>query len=371
VSRRLGVAAALVEGRVVPGDVEVVDGRIAAVGASPPGRSGLAVAGFVDLQVNGYAGVELAGADAEGYRTAGEAMARSGVVAYLATFPSLAPERYEPALRAAAEAHRAGGPGARVLGVHLEGPFLSPDRRGAHPRRHLRAVDPGLLAGWRRLAPVRLVTLAPELDGALDLVRSLVADGVVVSSGHTDATAEVASEAVSAGVRAHTHVWNAHRPITSRDPGPGAVALTDERVAPCLIADLAHVAGPSLALALAAASDRYVLVTDAVWAAGLPDGAHDRGGRELVVGSGAARLADGTLAGSATTLDGAVRNVVALGRPLEEALAAVTSRPASLLGEADLGRIRPGGPADVVVLDDALEVTAVLLAGVPAGGAEG
>lgn len=365
---RLGVAAALVDGEVVAGDVEVDDDRVASVGCSPAGRAGLAVPGFLDLQVNGFAGVDLATAGVDGYRIAGDAMARTGVTGYLATFPTQPPDRYEPALAQAAAAAASGGSGARVLGVHLEGPFLSPERAGAHPRRHLRPVDLALLDRWRTLAPVRLVTLAPELSGALDAIRALVAAGVAVAMGHTDADAATAGAAVDAGARVHTHVWNAHRPITSRDPGPGAVALTDPRVTPCLIADLAHVAGPSLVLAMAAAADRYVLVTDAVAVAGLDAGAPEWDGLRVEVVEGAARLPGGTLAGSATSLDQAVRNAIALGRPLEEVLAAVTSRPAALLGERQRGHLRPDGPADVVVLDAALDVVEVLVAGRPATG---
>lgn len=365
---RVGVAAAFVDGEVVAGDVEIDAGRISAVGVTPAGASGLAVPGLVDLQVNGYAGVDFTTGDLDGYRSASAALARVGVTSFLATLPTAPPERYEPALAVAAEAVRAGAGlgggapgvvGARVLGVHLEGPFLSPARAGAHPVEHLRAPDRDLLDGWLASAPVRLVTLAPEQPGALDLVDTLVAAGVTVAVGHSDADGATAHAAFDRGARAHTHVWNASRPVTARDPGTVGVALSRPDVVPCLIADRVHVSDEVLAFTLAATADRYVVVSDAVAPAGTD--------AVVELPGGGVRRADGTLAGGAGSLADSLRNLVALGRPLPEAIAAVTARPAALIGAPDAGHLRVGAPADVAVLADDLEVVRVLVAGVEVG----
>jgi N-acetylglucosamine-6-phosphate deacetylase len=356
-TRRLGVAAALVDGTIVPGDVEIAEGTVAAVGVSPAARSGLAVAGFIDIQVNGYGGVAFTDpeVDLDGYRHASTTMARSGVTSFVLTIPTVAPDTYASLLPRSAEACRTDLGGARAIGVHLEGPFLNPARRGAHREEWIQA--PSIQAVDRMLdaAPVSLMTLAPEVDagdGGLALIGHLRRRGVVVSLGHTDADAAQANGGYDAGATLITHLWNAHRPITSRDPGVGAVALTRRDVWVCAIADLAHVSAESLALSVAAAGDRYVVVTDAVAPAGSPDA-------PLPV----VRLADGTLAGSTTPLDQGIRNLVAIGVPLVDALAAATRRPAMLIGRPDLGRLVPGAVADLVVLDEDLTVREVLLHG--------
>lgn len=351
-SRHLGVAAAIVDGVILAGDVTVVDGAVDAVGVRPAGRGGIAVPGFVDLQANGFAGIDFRHCDRAGYVAASAAMGRTGVAAFLATIPTC--DRYDEALDAARDAVTTPLPGAVAVGVHLEGPFLSPIRVGAHPVPLLREPDPTLLARWLDAAPVRLVTLAPELPGSGELIDLLVARGVAVAMGHTDADAETARTAIDRGCRGHTHVWNAHRPMSARDPGSAGVVLTSPDAVPCFIADLAHVAGETLAASLAAAADRYVLVTDATAPAGLPDGTYDTPDGRNTVKDGATWI-DGRLAGSATPLDQALRNVVALGRPLPEAIAAVTARPAGFIGRPDLGILRPGSRAGVVVLDDELQ----------------
>src|SRR5436190_22566097 len=199
---RLGVEAAIVDGLLVRGDVEVADGAVAAYGRAGGGR-GIAVPGFVDLQVNGFAGVDFLDADSDGYRRVGDALLETGVTTYLPTFIT-APE--EQLFAALCEVPRE-PTGPRIAGVHLEGPFLSPSRRGTHPPAARRDPDPALLARLLDAAPVRLVTLAPELPGAAALIDLLQERGVVVSCGHTDATAEEASEAFDRGVRTVTHLF--------------------------------------------------------------------------------------------------------------------------------------------------------------------
>jgi len=355
---RLGVEAALVEGRLLPGDVAIDDGRIQAVGLDGVGR-GIAVPGFVDLQVNGFAGVDFLGADADGFAAAGEALLETGVTAYLPTLITSDETDLLPAI--ASVPMRA--PGPRILGVHLEGPFLSPARLGTHRLAARRDPDPALLERLLAAGRVRLVTLAPELPGALELVDLLHGRGVVVSLGHSNATAAEAHAAFDRGVRAVTHVFNAMRPLAHRDPGIVGAALVRPDVFLQAIVDGVHLDPDIVRLLWRVGAGRLSLVTDAIAGAGLGDGTYALGEIEIVVADDVVRSEDGMLAGSALTMIEAVRNLVAVDVPLERALEAATSVPARLLGDPTVGRLAPGGPADVVVLDDALEVVRTLVGG--------
>jgi N-acetylglucosamine-6-phosphate deacetylase len=355
---RLGVAAALVGGRMVPGDVEVVDGRIAAYGLPSPSGRGVASPGFVDLQVNGFGGVDFLDADAAGYERAGAALLETGVTAYLPTLIT-APE--DNLLAALAEI-QAGGAGPRILGAHVEGPFLSPRRLGTHPPSARRDPDPALLDRLLDAGPVRLFTLAPELPGALELVDLLVARGVTVSLGHTDASDEQANAAFDRGVGTVTHLFNAMRPFTHRDPGVIGAALARPDVIVQLIIDLVHVAPDAIRLVWQAAAGRVALVTDAIAAAASPDGSYHLGDVAVEARDGVVRRDDGVLAGSALTMIEAIRNLHTLGVPLAAALDAATAVPARVIG-ADAGRIEVGAPADLVVLGDDLEIERVLVGG--------
>jgi N-acetylglucosamine-6-phosphate deacetylase len=357
---RLGVTAALVGGRLVPGDVEVVDGTVAGVGlASPNGRDrGIAVPGFVDLQVNGFAGVDFLHTDANGYRQAGDALLETGVTAYLPTFIT-APE---DDLLAAIDAVTP-GPGARILGIHLEGPFLSPVQLGTHPPAARRDPDATLLERLLGAGRVRLVTLAPELPGAEELIDLCIERGVVVSCGHSDATAAQAAAALDRGARAVTHVFNAMRPLRHRDPGIAGAALTRDDVVVQMIVDGVHLAPETAALVWRAARGRVALVTDAIAGAGLGDGGYRIGGIDVDVANGVARGPGGVLAGSTLTLIDAVRNLHALGATMEEAVGAATSVPAGLVAASEVGRLDVGLPADIVVLTDELQIDRVLVGG--------
>ena len=356
---RLGVEAAIVEGELLQGDVEVAEGRIVSVGLAPKSGGGIAVPGFVDLQVNGFGGVDFAAADSAGYATAGDALLESGVTAYQPTLIT-APEQD---LIAALREVPASPPGPRILGVHLEGPFLSPNRLGAHPAAARRDPDRELLERLLAAGPVGYVTLAPELPGALELVDLLHERGIVVSCGHSDATAEQAAAAFDRGVATVTHLFNAMRPLGHRDPGIAGAALVRDGVIVQVILDGHHLAEETATVVWRTAAGRVALVTDAIAAAGTGDGSCRLGGVEVEIRDGVARRADGVLAGSVVTMIEAVRNLHALGAPLVDAVAAATSVPARVVGSAGLGVLRPGGEADVVVLDDRLEVRRVLLAG--------
>jgi N-acetylglucosamine-6-phosphate deacetylase len=358
----LGVRAALVDGSVVAGDVAVDGGRIAAVGVDPAGSGGLAVPGFVDVHINGFAGVDFLTADAEGYRQASAALATTGVTAYLPTFVSSPPDAYRRALGVVSEALESGG-GSQVLGVHLEGPFLSALWPGAHDPAWLRAPDPALVDELAAIAPVRLMTLAPELPGGLELVSDLVELGIVVSCGHSDADAATAHAAFDRGARAITHIYNAHRRWKPRDPGLAGAALVRDDVTVQAIVDDIHLAPETAYGAFLAARERFCLVTDAIEAAGLEPGTSRLGHLTVQVRDGAVRLPDGTLAGSVLTIDQAVRNLVAKGASVAQAVHAASRAPALLVDRPDLGTLTEGAPADVAVLDDDLRVVRTLVRG--------
>jgi N-acetylglucosamine-6-phosphate deacetylase len=357
---RLGVRAALVDGILVDGDVTIEDGAVGAIGVQPAGDGGFAVPGFVDAHINGFAGVDFMTADAGEWRRAEEAMAATGVVAYQPTFVSSSREAYAEPL---AVAGAVGAESGMSVGVHIEGPFLSPSWPGAHDVSKL--IDPDIPFALSLLdaGPVTTMTLAPELPGALELIDALLARGVVVSCGHSDADAEVAQTAFARGARAITHIHNAHRRWKPRDPGIGGAALVQEGVAVQAIADGVHMAPESAYGVFLAAGPRFVLVTDAMEGAGNGDGDYTLAGRAVRVRDGAARLDDGTLAGSVLSMDTAVRNLVSWGAALPQAVHAASVAPAMLLGRSDLGTITPGEPANITVIDDDLHVTRTLIAG--------
>jgi N-acetylglucosamine-6-phosphate deacetylase len=356
---RLGVGAALVDGELVPGDVEVADGHIASVGLNSANGRGIAAPGFVDLQVNGFAGVDFFSADADGYRRAGAALLECGVTAYQPTFITSP----EDELTAALAEVPPNGSLPRVLGAHLEGPFIAPERLGTHPAEDRRDPDAELLQRLLDAGPVSHVTLAPELPGAHDLMDMLRQRGVTVSCGHSNATAAEARDAFARGAKTVTHLFNAMRPFAAREPGLAGAALVAGDVIVQVILDGVHLADDTARLIWQAAAGRVALVTDAIAAAGAGDGSYRLAGVDFEVENGVARRADRVLAGSTVPMIEAVRNLVTLGAPTGLALAAAGEVPARIAGRPDLGTLSPGSAADVVVLDDSLEIVRVLVAG--------
>jgi N-acetylglucosamine-6-phosphate deacetylase len=359
-----------------PATVAVADSTIIGVapGSTYDGRpadvrlpTGLLAPGLVDLQVNGCFGVDLVDADTEQWAAVCRRLPETGVTAFMPTFITAPVHELAAALRRTAALLPAlPDPAARVLGVHVEGPFLSPRRRGAHNPDWLCDPAPDAVEELLTAAPglLRMQTLAPELPGALAAIRRLTDAGVLVSVGHSNATAAEVEAAADAGARMVTHLFNAQRPLHHREPGVVGQALVDPRLTSGLIADLTHVVGPVCRLAFQAAPGRIVLITDAVGAAGMPPGRYVLGGQEVVVDGGGLPLrADGTIAGSGLRLDDAVANVVAEGVDLATALAAATRLPADLIGRPDLGRIAPGAVADLIWLDDDLRTRATWLGG--------
>jgi len=361
-SGRLGVEAALVGGTLVTGDIAIADGHVAEVGLSSAKGTGIAAPGLVDLQVNGFAGVDFFSADADGYRRAGEALLACGVTAYQPTFIT----SHEEELIAALHDVPRDGAAPRILGAHLEGPFIAPERLGAHPADARRDPDRALMQRLLDAGPVSHVTLAPELPGAYDLVDLLRARGVTVSCGHSDATAVEALAAFAHGLKTVTHIFNAMRPMVAREPGLAGAALVSADVVIQVILDGIHLADETARLVWQSAAGRVAVVSDAIAAAGVGNGSYTLAGIDLEVENGVARRADGVLAGSTVPIIGAVRNLVALGATVEAALAAGSEVPARIAGRPQLGTLAPGSPADVIVLDDRLEVVRVLVDGADA-----
>jgi len=359
---------------LAPGYVIVRGGRIAAVAQGRPARrpdialpSGALLPGLVDLQVNGCFGVEFQEPDETAWAEAARRLPETGTTAFLPTVITAPVGALARILRAASGFPPAHG-GARVLGIHLEGPFISRKWRGAHNERWICRPAPAAVEELISAAAghLRLVTLAPELDGALDAIGRLTASGAVVSVGHSDATARQVAAAAEHGARMVTHLFNAQRPLHHREPGVVGAALTDSRLTSGLIADLYHVAAPACQIAFAAAPGRIAIVTDAAACAGMPPGRYLLGGQpiELPPGDGAPPVRpDGTMAGSALRMDAGVSNMVSVGIGLEAAVSAATRVPADLIGRGDLGRIAPAAAADLTWLGDDLRARATWIGG--------
>ena len=361
---------AVVDGRTTgPVTVSFADGVITAVhedeGFSGNGNGsesapahvvltdGLLTAGLVDIQTNGSFGVDFAAADDAQWDLVASRLPATGVTSFQPTYITAPLDDLVPGLAVAHAARRRQehGPYARIMGLHLEGPFLSPDRHGVHEKRYL--AEPTEAAVERILAApgadvLTMVTLAPELPGALAAIRRLTGAGVRVSVGHTDATAAQITAAADAGATLVTHIFNAQRGLAHREPGVPGATMADRRFYCGLIADLHHVVPEICTLVWRGARGRVVLVTDAIAAAGMPPGEYVLSGIPVVLDDGVPRNADGTIAGSALTLDQAVRNMVSLGLPEAQVIEAASRVPADALGRADLGRIAVGAKADLV-----------------------
>ncbi|GGC82133.1 N-acetylglucosamine-6-phosphate deacetylase [Tersicoccus solisilvae] len=360
-------------GVLAPGWVRVEEGLIAGVGEGTAPRAATGAdavdlgdatlaPGFVDLHQHGGGGAAYTdGPDAA--RTAIAAHRRCGTTSMVASLVADTVDRLEAQVRALAPLVETGD----LLGVHLEGPWLSPAHRGAHDPARLIAPTADDVRRLLAAAPgtVRMATIAPELDGALDAVAALSAAGVLAAVGHTDATLDQGRAAVAAGARVGTHLFNAERPLHHREPGVILALLEAPEVVVELIADGVHVHPAMVRHAAASAAGGFALVTDAMAAAGAPDGAYRLGPLQVEVAGGVARVAGtDTIAGSTLTLDRAVAFAVReAGLAVDTAIRAASTTPADVLGRTDIGRLAPGARADAVVLDAALTVTRVMRAG--------
>lgn len=351
-----------------PGWVELAGGRITRTGTgtaprTPDWRGAVVVPGFVDVHCHGGGGASF-GADEESSARAAAFHAAHGTTTMLASLVTLSRSDLSEAVRALRPLVDDGV----LAGVHLEGPWLAASRCGAHDPALLRDPDPGELGPLLDTGTVAMVTLAPELAGGLDAVARVTAAGAVAAVGHTGAGYDLTCRALDAGARAGTHLFNAMGSLHHRDPGPVAALLGDPRAVVELITDGVHVHPALWEIVGRAAPGRVAAVTDAMAAAGMPDGDFRLGELAVQVTDGVARLGGGTIAGSTATADALFRNVVAAHPgPRDEALARAaawtSTTPAGLLGRNDIGHLRPGARADVVLLDDDLQIETVLRGG--------
>jgi N-acetylglucosamine-6-phosphate deacetylase len=357
-------------GGIVDGWLETAGATITAFGPGEPPRPAdrdvagqWVVPGFVDIHVHGGAGADFTTGSPEQARRIVALHRRHGTTTMLASLVTADVETMAASIDALAGLVDEG----ELAGIHLEGPFLAPARRGAHDAGLLRVPEPDVVDRLVSAGPtrVRMVTLAPEQPAAIDAVRRLVDFGVVVAVGHTDATYDQTRAAIDAGAAVGTHLFNAMRPVHHREPGPVPALLEDDRVTVELICDGVHLHSAAVRLVLRTASARRVaLVTDAMAAAGAGDGDYPLGHLTVQVRDGVARQQDGTIAGSTLTMDRAFRCVVDAGASVEEAVTMASTTPAEALGLADeIGSITVGRGADLVVLDRTLHVAAVMVKG--------
>jgi N-acetylglucosamine-6-phosphate deacetylase len=376
------------EEEISDGIIVVESGRITALGHRDTTRvpegatdyvaSGMTVVpGFVDLHIHGAGGHDFMEANARALDRITSTAARHGTTSLVATTVTAPIEetcrslegiaryiaKHEQPEVSAEDARLA----AEILGIHLEGPFISKTRRGVHPldaiaRPSVETLEKLLKAADGR---VKILTIAPELPGAMDLIGPAVAAKIVVALGHTDADYDQARAAIHAGARHAVHTYNAMRPFTHRDPGVVGAIMTDPEVTAEVIADLVHVAGPAIQVLIGTKGfDTVLLVSDGIAATAMPDGNYRLGNFEVSVNNGVARNEEGKLAGSTLTLDRALRNVVALGVPLIEAVRMVTVLPARRVGLAGKkGIIAVGADADLVALTPDLRVAGVMTRG--------
>jgi len=385
--------------RILTPDDEITDGVIVVEGGQitglghrdemrlPPGAfdyvaTGMTVVpGFVDVHIHGAGGHDFMEATPRTLDRITAAVARHGTTSLVATTVSAPIDETCRSLKGIARYIRAHetigdpadgvaddrGVAAEILGVHLEGPFISRVRRGVHPIDTLAA--PSIETFQQLVAAadglVKILTVAPELPGALELIAAAVEAKVVAAIGHTDATYEETRAAIRAGARHAVHFYNAMRPFTHRDPGVVGAILTDPEVTAEVIADLVHVAGPAIQVLMGTKGfDTVLLASDGIAATGMPDGDYRLGNFEVRVKDGVARNAEGKLAGSTLTLDRALRNVVGLGVPLVSALRMLTVLPARRLGVAGKkGIIAVGADADLVALTPDLRIAGVMTRG--------
>ena len=316
--------------------------------------------GFVDLHVPGGGGGDVMQGEAA-IRCCAALHARHGTTSLLATAITAPTDDIAAAVTAIAEVAVDLQPGeARVLGAHLEGPYLNPERLGAQPP-FAQAPDLAFIGELCARAPVRLVTLAPECDPGHALIIDLAARGIAVQIGHSAADYDETVQALAAGARGFTHLFNAMSPLHHRAPGVVGAALAHGDYA-ALIPDLVHVAPGAIRAALRAIPHLY-FVTDATAAAGMPDGAYPLGRHTVTKRGGSVFLADDTLAGSALTMDQALRNLVSIGMELADAAWRLSTIPADFIGVHDRGRIAEGAFADLVVIDGDLQVVQVVVEG--------
>jgi N-acetylglucosamine-6-phosphate deacetylase len=332
-----------------------------------------AIPGFIDIHIHGAGGHDVMEGTGEAMSTVAQTLARHGTTSFVATTVTASPDdtcrSVEGIARYITQQFETLQPKAEVLGVHYEGPFINKARRGVHPAEWVQLPSTELLQRFVQAAAgkARILTIAPELLGAIPCIHAARDAGIVVAMGHTDATYEQARAGIVHGARHAVHVYNAMRPFSHRDSGVIGAVLTSQEVTAELIADGIHVEEAAMRLLLQAkGAGCVILISDGLSATGMPDGKYMLGNFEVTVAGGVCRNAEGKLAGSTLTLDRALRNVVALGISLPDAVRMLTTNPAKLLGiEFKKGALRTGADADIVLLDENLQLTNVWTRGLP------
>jgi N-acetylglucosamine-6-phosphate deacetylase len=332
-----------------------------------------AIPGFIDVHIHGAGGRDVMEGSAEALSTITQRVAQFGTTSIVATTVTASTDDTLYAVEGIAkyiptQYDSCNTTCAEILGIHFEGPFLSKARRGVHPPELLQQPSADVLQKILQAASgnARILTIAPELFGAMPCIDAARSLGMVVSIGHTDATYEQARAAIAHGAHHATHVYNAMRPFSHRDPGVIGAVLTSPEVNAELIADGIHVDEIAMKVLLQAKGPEHVvLISDGTMATGMPDGKYKLGGIDVIVVDGVCRDAEGRLAGSTLTLDKALRNIVALGIPLASAVRMLTLNPATILGiEFKKGALRTGADADIVLLNEALQITHVWTRGI-------
>jgi N-acetylglucosamine-6-phosphate deacetylase len=370
------------KGEIPDAGILIRDGEIETVGPRssmqlPAGAAEIsaadytAVPGFVDVHIHGAGGRDVMEADDSALAVITGRLAKFGTTSLLATTVTASADDTVRAVEGIAKfiskQFQTDDARAEILGIHFEGPFLSKERRGVHLPEFLQLPSAEVLQRFLHAASgnARILTIAPELMGAMPCIDAARSLGMVVSIGHTDATYEQARAAIAHGARHATHVYNAMRPFSHRDPGVIGAVLTTREVTAELIADGVHVDEIAMKILLQSKDPEHViLISDGMAATGMPDGKYQLGGIEVTVSGGICRNAEGRLAGSTLTLDRALRNIVNLGTPLENAVRMLTLNPATLLGiEFKKGALRTGADADIVLLNEGLEIASVYARG--------
>jgi N-acetylglucosamine-6-phosphate deacetylase len=367
---------AYLDGRWKTGlDILVDEGKIAGIkpaGAHQDGQiidaqGGCITPGFIDIHIHGSNGADVMDASMKSLDTISNFLAGNGTTSWLATTMTVSVKEIRNSLKTVSEYMNTSHEGAQILGVHLEGPFLSPLAKGAHAEQHILppAIDnyQSITGGFPDL--VRLVTLAPEQEGALELVSYLKERNITPSLGHTKGSYQQCCRGIAAGMHHVCHFYNAMTPLNHREPGAAGAILENDAVTIELIADLVHVHPAAIRLAYKVKGrDKIVLITDAMNAAGLKDGEYELGGIPVYVRNGEARQMDGTLAGSTLTQDQALRNMIDIGIPSEDVIAMLTETPARQIGADHYkGKLTEGFDADINILNQEFRVAATYVKG--------
>jgi N-acetylglucosamine-6-phosphate deacetylase len=328
----------------------------------------IAAPGFIDTHIHGYAGFDVSSGSINEIKRLSEELIKIGVTSFVPTTVSLKHEDLVKVAEAIGDLlsedpmdHNR----SRVLGLHLEGPYINVEMRGAQNPEAIRKLDMSEIDEYIKASErnIRIITLAPEIDNVLEKIPEIVNRGVIVSIGHTNASYEETKKAIERGARRITHIFNGMRRFHHRDPGPALAGLEDERVFIEFIADLVHLASPVVKMITKVARSRAVVITDSISATGLGDGVYMLGGLKVVVKDSVARLEDGTLAGSTLTMIKALYNLIHIGLDVSEALYHLTEAPARSLEIKSLGCLRPGCVADIILMNKDLGISKVFLEG--------